>query len=297
MARARPTTRSPTSRRCATLDGARAARARPAAVPDGAARAASAGFTRVSWDEALDLDRRRASARRRPTASALYLTARGITNEVYYVAQKAARFHRHQQRRQRGARVPRAVDDRAEADDRRRRDHVLVHRRDRQRPHRAVRRQRRQRPAGVHEVPVPRAQARARRSRWSTRCASPGSSATGCRRNVESAMFGTKMTDEFFAGPHRRRRRVRQRRAEGAARRRAAIDRELRRRAHRRASTTLLAELERESFDDLERQSGATRADMERFARMYAAAPSRRCWCGRWASPSTSTASTTCARS
>jgi molybdopterin-dependent oxidoreductase alpha subunit len=36
----------------------------------------------------------------------------------------------------------------------------------------------------------------------------------------------------------------------------------------------VVAELDRESFVDLERQSGATRADMERFARMYAEAPS-----------------------
>ncbi|MGH8978207.1 MAG: FdhF/YdeP family oxidoreductase [Acidimicrobiia bacterium] len=49
------------------------------------------GFRRVSWDTALDLvaDRlRRAGADR----LGIYLTARGITNEVYYAAQKAARF-------------------------------------------------------------------------------------------------------------------------------------------------------------------------------------------------------------
>ena len=67
---------------------------------------------------------------------------------------------RQQQHRQRGTGLPCAVDDHAEEDDRRRRDHVLLHRRHRQRPHRAVRRQRRQRPAGVHEVPLPGAQAR-----------------------------------------------------------------------------------------------------------------------------------------
>src|SRR5256885_4059642 len=49
------------------------------------------GFTRVSWDEALDLV---ASHIRRtaPDRVALYLTARGLTNETYYVAQKVARF-------------------------------------------------------------------------------------------------------------------------------------------------------------------------------------------------------------
>ncbi len=49
------------------------------------------GFRRVSWDVALDLvaDRIRAAG---PDRTAFYLTSRGITNEVYYVAQKVARF-------------------------------------------------------------------------------------------------------------------------------------------------------------------------------------------------------------
>jgi molybdopterin-dependent oxidoreductase alpha subunit len=49
------------------------------------------GFTRVSWDQALDLV---AGAIRRadPKRVAFYMTSRGITNEVYYVAQKLARF-------------------------------------------------------------------------------------------------------------------------------------------------------------------------------------------------------------
>ncbi len=56
------------------------------------------GFTRVSWDAALRLvaDRVR-DARAKDVADGgdrlgFYLTARGITNEVYYVAQKVARF-------------------------------------------------------------------------------------------------------------------------------------------------------------------------------------------------------------
>ncbi|MGH2486361.1 MAG: molybdopterin-dependent oxidoreductase [Ktedonobacterales bacterium] len=49
------------------------------------------GFRRVSWDEALDTvaAKLRATA---PERMAFYLTSRGLTNEVYYVAQKAARF-------------------------------------------------------------------------------------------------------------------------------------------------------------------------------------------------------------
>lgn len=50
-----------------------------------------AGFRRISWDEALQriAKRMRASDPRR---LAFFVTARGVTNEVYYMAQKAARF-------------------------------------------------------------------------------------------------------------------------------------------------------------------------------------------------------------
>src|SRR3989454_7304269 len=49
------------------------------------------GFRRISWDEGC----RRIAAKIRaiePRRLAFYLTARGLTNEVYYLAQKAARF-------------------------------------------------------------------------------------------------------------------------------------------------------------------------------------------------------------
>jgi len=49
------------------------------------------GFRRVSWDEALDLVAGRLRATP-PDRVAFYLTSRGITNEVYYVAAKVARF-------------------------------------------------------------------------------------------------------------------------------------------------------------------------------------------------------------
>lgn len=54
-------------------------------------RRGDAGFRRLSWDEALDLVASgiRAST---PDRFALYLTARGLTNETYYVAQKMTRF-------------------------------------------------------------------------------------------------------------------------------------------------------------------------------------------------------------
>jgi molybdopterin-dependent oxidoreductase alpha subunit len=56
------------------------------------------GFRRISWDEALGVAADRVRAARAADAAdggdrlGFYLTARGITNEVYYVAQKVARF-------------------------------------------------------------------------------------------------------------------------------------------------------------------------------------------------------------
>jgi molybdopterin-dependent oxidoreductase alpha subunit len=54
-------------------------------------RKTDGGFSQITWDEALD---RIASELRTvdPSRVAFYLTSRGITNEVYYAAQKAARF-------------------------------------------------------------------------------------------------------------------------------------------------------------------------------------------------------------
>jgi molybdopterin-dependent oxidoreductase alpha subunit len=45
------------------------------------------GFTRISWDEALDA----AAARMGGDRTAIFLTSRGVTNETYYVCGKAAR--------------------------------------------------------------------------------------------------------------------------------------------------------------------------------------------------------------
>ena len=49
------------------------------------------GFRRITWDEAISRIAARIKATT-PERFALYLTSRGITNEVYYVAQKAARL-------------------------------------------------------------------------------------------------------------------------------------------------------------------------------------------------------------
>ncbi len=54
-------------------------------------RRGEAGFRQISWDAALDLAAERLRGAR-PDRIAFYLTSRGIPNETYYVAQKAARF-------------------------------------------------------------------------------------------------------------------------------------------------------------------------------------------------------------
>src|SRR5262249_15446920 len=49
------------------------------------------GFRRISWDEALQRIGNRIQ-QSSPNRLAFFLTSRGITNEVYYMAQKVARF-------------------------------------------------------------------------------------------------------------------------------------------------------------------------------------------------------------
>ncbi len=49
------------------------------------------GFRRISWDEAYQRIARRIGASQ-PRRFGFFVTARGVTNEVYYVAQKVARF-------------------------------------------------------------------------------------------------------------------------------------------------------------------------------------------------------------
>lgn len=54
-------------------------------------RSGERGFARVSWDEAIEIAGSRIVGTD-PRRMAFYLTSRGLTNEVYYVAQKVARF-------------------------------------------------------------------------------------------------------------------------------------------------------------------------------------------------------------
>ncbi len=233
-------------------------------------RAGDAGFRRVTWDEALGViaDRIRATT---PDRLAVYLTARGITNEVYYVAQKVTRFLGTNN-----------VDNAAR----------VCHA-----PSTGVLRKAIGAAATtcsytdvIHSdlivlfgANVANAQpvfmkylflARKRGAKVAVvnPLKEPGLERYWVPSNVESAMFGTKMTDEFF-GVHTGgdvafvNGVLKVLLAEGGIDRGFVRD-------HTEGFDELLAEVEDESFDDLERQSGASRADMERFARMYAAAPS-----------------------
>ena len=228
------------------------------------------GFTRVTWDEALDLVAERIRATT-PDRLAVYLTARGITNETYYVAQKFTRFL-GSNNIDNAARVCHAPStttlkktigvaattcsytDVINSD-------LIV----------------------LFGANVANAQPVFMKYLFLARkhgaqvavvnpLREPGLDRYWVPSNVESAIFGTHMTDEFFAvntggdlaflnGV------LKVMLEEGTVDLGFVRDRT-------EGFDALVEELARESFTDLERQSGATRADMERFARMYGAAKS-----------------------
>ena len=228
------------------------------------------GFRRVSWDEALDLIAGRIKARD-PDAFALYLTARGITNEVYYVAQKMTRVI-GTNNVDNAARVCHSPSTTAlkrtigvaattcSYTDVIGSDLIVLFGANVANAQPVVMKYlflARKRGAKVAVVNPVR---------------EPGLDKYWVPSNVESAMFGTRMADEFFGVHHGGdiaflNGALKVLLAEGKVDR--AFVRE-----HTTGFDRLLAELERESFADLEAASGATRADMERFARMYAAAES-----------------------
>ncbi len=228
------------------------------------------GFTRASWDEALDLIAHRIK-QNDPDVFALYLTARGITNEVYYVAQKMTRVigTNNVDNAARVCHSPSTV---------------------------ALKRT-----IGVAATTcsytdvigsdlivlfganVANAQpvfmkylflARKRGAKVAVvnPMREPGLDNYWVPSNVESAMFGTRMADEFF-GVHTGgdiaflNGVLKVLLAEGG------IDRAFVR-EHTNGFDQLLQELEAESFADLEAASGATRDDMARFAKMYMSAKS-----------------------
>ena len=164
------------------LSLARAARARPPARADDPAQGRARASASSRWDEAYDGRGRERSARRRPERFAVYLTSRGILNEHYYAAQKAARAMgtNHVDN---SARLCHAASTVAMKK-------TLGHgattcsytRLDRHRPDRLLRLEHAQQPAGHDEVPLPRAPA-GREGRGGQPLLRAGPArATGCRR-------------------------------------------------------------------------------------------------------------------
>jgi molybdopterin-dependent oxidoreductase alpha subunit len=233
-------------------------------------RRGDAGFTRITWDEALDVlaDRIRSTT---PHRLALYLTARGLTNETYYVAQKTMRFlgTNNVDNAARVCHAPSTValkqgigvaattcsyTDVIESD-------LIV----------------------LFGANVANAQpvfmkylflARKRGAKVIVvnPLREPGLERYWVPSNVESAMFGTKMADDFIpvhtGGDLAF--------INGVLKvliADDAIDHDFVR-DHTEGFDAVVAELERESFEDLEERSGVSRAEMERFARAYAAAGS-----------------------
>jgi molybdopterin-dependent oxidoreductase alpha subunit len=228
------------------------------------------GFTRVSWDHALDLVAARIRATT-PDRTGVYLTARGITNEVYYVAQKAARFI-GTNNVDNAARVCHAPSTAALKEatgvaattcsyrDVIESDLVVLFGAD---------------VANAQPVFMKYlylAKQRGAKVAVVNPLREPGLERYWVPSNVESALFGTRITDDFFTihtggdvafvnGV------LKQLLANGG------IDRAFVN-AHTDGFDALLAELESEPYDRLEAASGATREDMARFARMYAGANS-----------------------
>ncbi len=248
-------------------------------------RRGEAGFRRIDWDEALDA-LAGSIGRGGGERTALYLTSRGLTNETYYVAGKAARAM--------GI---------ANVDSAARVCHApstlglkqtigvaattcSLQRCHRERPHRHLGCEPGQQPTGVHEVPLPGPPARR-----------PGGggeplSRAGARPllgAVERRVGGVRHEDvrPARAGAPRRRRGLRQRRAEAADRARGRRS-HLHRRAHRRVGRDGGGAGEAGRRRAL--RSGRSRASagrgVRRRVRLGAARPS---CCGRWASPSTAT--------
>jgi molybdopterin-dependent oxidoreductase alpha subunit len=229
-----------------------------------------AGFRPLAWDDALDLvaDRVRLAE---PDRIGLYLTARGITNEVYYAAQKAARFI-GTNNVDNAARVCHAPSTNALKDaigvaattcsyrDVIDSDLIVLFGAD---------------VANAQPVFMKYlylAKKRGARVAVVNPLREPGLERYWVPSNVESAMFGTKITDEFFSvhtggdvafcsGV------LKVLLAMGG------IDKEFVT-EHTNGFDGLLDHLEEARFDDLERLSGVSRDDMERFARMYMQAES-----------------------
>jgi molybdopterin-dependent oxidoreductase alpha subunit len=233
-------------------------------------RAGDPGFTRVSWDAALELVASRIRATT-PDRVGIYMTARGITNEVYYVAQKAARAI-GTNNIDNAARVCHAPSTAAlkatigvaattcnyrDVIDS---DLIVLFGSD------VANGQ----PVFMKYLYL--AKKRGAKVAVVNPLREPGLERYWVPSNAESAMFGTKITDEFFPvhtggdiafvnGV------LKHLLASGGIDRAFVTE-------HTVGFSGLLEELESESLDDLARDAGATTDDMARFARMYAGAKS-----------------------
>src|SRR3954447_1909458 len=227
------------------------------------------GFQRVSWDEALDLVAGRIRERD-PDRFALYMTARGITNEVYYVGQKMTRVI-GTNNVDNAARVCHAPSTAAlkktigvaattcSYTDVIDSDLIVLFGSN-----------------AANGQPVFMKYLYYARRRGATIVVvnpvrEPGLERYWVPSNAESAMFGTKMTDEFFAvhtggdvaflnGVLK------------ALLATGGMDDDFVR-DNTVGFDAVRAEVEAEDWADLEAASGTTRAEMERFAVLYAAAP------------------------
>jgi molybdopterin-dependent oxidoreductase alpha subunit len=228
------------------------------------------GFTRVEWDDALDVIAERIRATT-PDRIGLYLTARGITNEVYYTSQKTARFI-GTNNVDNAARVCHAPSTSALKEsigvgattcsyrDVIESDLIVLFGAD---------------VANAQPVFMKYlylAKQRGARVAVVNPFREPGLERYWVPSNVESAVFGTKIADEFFSihtggdvafvnGV------LKELLAIGGIDRGFVNE-------HTTGFDAVLESLEEESYDVLEEASGATRADMARFARMYASARS-----------------------
>ncbi len=226
------------------------------------------GFRRATWDEALDFvaDRIRTADADR---FALYLTARGITNEVYYAAQKTARFlgTNNVDNAARVCHAPsttalkRAVGVAATTcsyTDVIESDLIVLF------GSNVANGQ----PVFMKYLYL--ARKRGARVVVINPVREPGLERYWVPSNAESAMFGTKIADEFFAvhtgGDVAFVNGVLKVLVE-----RGRVDHEFVA-AHSEGFTEMLVELAAEDFVDLERISGTTRAEMERFADLYGGA-------------------------
>jgi molybdopterin-dependent oxidoreductase alpha subunit len=231
-------------------------------------RAGELGFRRVSWDDAMALlaDRVRAA---RPDRIGFYLTARGITNEVYYAAQKVARFlgTNNVDNAARVCHAPSTIALKrmigvgattASYTDVIDSELVVLFGSD---------------VANAQPVFMKYlylARQRGCRVVVVNPLREPGLERYWVPSNIESALFGTKMADEFF-GIHTGGDIAFLNGVMKVLLSHDALDKAFVT-EHTTGFDELLTALEEQSFDDLERQSGATRAEMERFASVYATA-------------------------